>query len=108
MRTQSENKQTFEARENGNYQITRGLSLESDWLKMWSELTVFSFSKIQISYFCRKRSLILTSIKFCILSSTFMERSAKSLRFQLKQVKVTFLNLAYVTTLSSVLMMCEF
>ena len=56
--------QLFEARENGNYQITRGLSLESDWLKRWSELTVFSFSKIQISYFCRKRSLILTSINF--------------------------------------------
>ena len=54
----------FEARENGNYQITRGLSLESDWLKRWSELTVFSFSKIKISYFCRKRSLILTSINF--------------------------------------------
>ena len=44
----------FEARENGNYQITRGLSLESDWLKRWCELTVFSFSKIQISYFVAK------------------------------------------------------
>ena len=36
---------------------------------------------------------------FDALSSTFMERSAKSLRFLLKQVKVTFLNFAYVVTL---------
>ena len=37
--------------------------------------------------------------EFHVLSSTFMERSAKSLRFLLKQVKVTFLNVAYVMTL---------
>ena len=37
--------------------------------------------------------------EFHVLSSTFMERSVKSLRFLLKQVKVTFLNVAYVMTL---------
>ena len=37
--------------------------------------------------------------EFHVLSSTFLERSAKSLRFLLKQVKVTFLNVAYVMTL---------
>ena len=37
--------------------------------------------------------------EFHVLSSTFMEMSAKSLRFLLKQVKVTFLNVAYVMTL---------
>ena len=38
----------FEARENGNYQITRGLSLESDWLKRWCEYLVFLKYKVVI------------------------------------------------------------
>ena len=37
--------------------------------------------------------------EFHVLSSTFMERSAESLRFLLKQVNVTFLNVVYIMTL---------
>ena len=53
----------IEARENTNDQITIGLSFESEWLR-WCKLIVFSFYKTQLSYLCRIRSLIITSMNF--------------------------------------------
>ena len=54
----------IEARENTNDQITIGLSFESEWLRRWCKLIVFSFYKTQLSYLCRIRSLIITSMNF--------------------------------------------
>ena len=60
-------------------------------------MTVFGFLKTNLLLLSQKKSD--TNCHEFVLSSTFMERSAKSLRFLLKQVKVTFLNVAYVMTL---------